>query len=127
MQADVNVSLTAISLLWNAADLLSKMLTPAATASAAGTASSARGAARPDGQALGPEEFEGLLRLLLGALQVPACGPELSCACGPRMRQLMLLHRTPNLLQLHLTTATLVRSSSRNCNGSAAAATHEGR
>jgi len=57
MQADVNVALTAMSLLWNAADLLSKMHQQAED----------RGNST---QVLSPEDFEGLLRLLLGSLQV---------------------------------------------------------
>jgi hypothetical protein len=59
MQADVNVSLTAMGLLWNAADLLSKMQLK-------------RDTDRPssDTHALTNAEVEELLRLLLGALQV---------------------------------------------------------
>ncbi len=57
MQADVNVALTAMSMLWNAADLLSKMHQQAVD----------RGNST---QVLSPEDFDDLLRLLLGALQV---------------------------------------------------------
>lgn len=57
MQADVNVALTAMSMLWNAADLLSKMHQQAED----------RGSST---QVLSPEDFDDLLRLLLGALQV---------------------------------------------------------
>lgn len=57
MQADVNVALTAMSMLWNAADLLSKMHQQAED----------RGNST---QVLSPEDFDDLLRLLLGALQV---------------------------------------------------------
>lgn len=57
LQADVNVALTAMSLLWNAADLLSKMHMQAED----------RGNST---QVLSPEDFEDLLRLLMGALQV---------------------------------------------------------
>ena len=62
MQADVNVALTAMSLLWNAADLLSKMHLQA-------------GDAGTSAQEIKPKDFEELLRLLLGALQV-CTGPE---------------------------------------------------
>ena len=60
MQADVNVALTAMSLLWNAADLLSRMHQQAEE----------RGNST---QVLSPEDFEDLLRLLLGSLQVLLC------------------------------------------------------
>ena len=63
MQADVNVSLTAISLLWNAADLVGK--------GQAGKASGSSTAEPPSGDA-GQEgsQSESLLRQLLAALQV---------------------------------------------------------
>ena len=62
-QADMNVSLTAISLLWNAADLLSKLssVPPAASATANGGAPS---------MALDAAQFQDLLRVLFVALQV---------------------------------------------------------
>ena len=55
----MNVSLTAISLLWNAADLLSKL----------SSAPSASEASMP-AAALDGTQFEGLLRVLFVALQV---------------------------------------------------------
>lgn len=58
-QADVNVSLTAMGLLWNAADLLSKMQLRSEAASG-----------QSDAAVLSSDDFEELLRLLLGALQV---------------------------------------------------------
>ena len=61
-QADVNVSLTAMGLLWNAADLLSKMQLQSEAASGGSEAPT-----------LSSADFEELLRLLLGALQVLAC------------------------------------------------------
>ncbi|BDA41918.1 Protein MON2 homolog [Coccomyxa sp. Obi] len=57
-QADVNVSLTAMGLLWNAADLLSKMQLRSEAASG-----------QSDAPVLSSDNFEELLRLLLGALQ----------------------------------------------------------
>ena len=69
------MSLTAISLLWNAADLLSRLhARPATPAAAAGRAAANSEEA---GQALSAEQFEELLRLLLGALQAraPHCSP----------------------------------------------------
>ncbi|EIE25629.1 hypothetical protein COCSUDRAFT_83636 [Coccomyxa subellipsoidea C-169] len=57
-QADVNVSLTAMGLLWNAADLLSKMQLQSEAASGGSEA-----------PVLSSADFEELLRLLLGALQ----------------------------------------------------------
>lgn len=62
-QVDMNVSLTAISLLWNAADLLSKL---------------SRAPASPEGPAaasLDAAQFEELLRILFIALQVPSSSP----------------------------------------------------
>lgn len=59
LQADVNVSLTAMGLLWNAADLLSKM-----------QLRRDKDSSGPETQALTNAEVEELLRLLLGALQV---------------------------------------------------------
>jgi hypothetical protein len=100
-QVDVNVSLTAISLLWNAADLLSKMQARGHHGSAAAaTRSSGEGGGRAapgaDATALGPEEFEELLRMLLAALQVlPSALSVLRCliwlappAAGTPHRQL---------------------------------------
>lgn len=58
-QEDVNVSLTAMGLLWNAADLLSKLQLQRQSASGGSEA-----------PVLPSADFEELLRLLLGALQV---------------------------------------------------------
>ena len=60
VQADMNVSLTAISLLWNAADLLSKLSSAPAAAN---------GGPAP-AVALDSTQFEELLRVLFVALQV---------------------------------------------------------
>ena len=59
-QADMNVSLTAISLLWNAADLLSKLSSAPAAANGGGAPLAA----------LNGAQFEELLRVLFVALQV---------------------------------------------------------
>jgi hypothetical protein len=68
-QADVNVSLTAMGLLWNAADLLSKMQLQSEAASGGSEA-----------PVLSSTDFEELLRLLLGALQVPSCALYHTCS-----------------------------------------------
>ena len=62
----MNVALTAMSLLWNAADLLSKMHLQA-------------GDAGTSAQEIKPKDFEELLRLLLGALQVRTVPEQGSC------------------------------------------------
>ena len=70
MQMDMNVSLTAVSLLWNASDLISKLhskvaLEPTGTDSGASTKPATSQAFEID-----TVQFEELIRQLFGALQV---------------------------------------------------------
>lgn len=96
LQADVNVSLTSISLLWNASDLLGKLYTKARSS---GSASSldlepdTNGNTGSPGAQLDSEQYQELVRLLYGALQVrPApwkccCQPPLMCCSrGERLQ-----------------------------------------
>lgn len=68
LQADLNVSLTAINLLWNAADLLAKR--------SVHSLSTATGDPLPNGTSpalLDKDNFEELLRFLFQAIQVIPC------------------------------------------------------
>lgn len=72
MQADVNVSLTSISLLWNASDLLGKLYTRTRSSSRASLDAeppTANGNTSPGAQ-LDSDQYQELVRLLYGALQV---------------------------------------------------------
>ena len=72
MQADVNVSLTSISLLWNASDLLGKLYTKARSSSRASLDAEPQlpnGTTSPGAQ-LDSDQYQELVRLLYGALQV---------------------------------------------------------
>lgn len=72
VQADVNVSLTSISLLWTASDLLGKLYTKARSSSRASLDAEpqlANGTTSPGAQ-LDSEQYQELVRLLYGALQV---------------------------------------------------------
>ena len=72
---DMNVSLTAVSLLWNASDLISKLhskSSPDATASSEPTDSNKPGPAMFKIDAV---QYEELIRQLFGALQVSLRNP----------------------------------------------------
>ena len=71
MQMDMNVSLTAIGLLWNASDLISKLHSKSTTE--AGNDSKAVAAQTFKIDAV---QFEELIRQLFGALQVPVIAIE---------------------------------------------------
>ena len=68
---DMNVSLTAIGLLWNASDLISKLHGKIAPDAAAANASDSKPVAAPAFK-IDAVQFEELIRQLFGALQVPA-------------------------------------------------------
>ncbi|KAK9811035.1 hypothetical protein WJX73_008056 [Symbiochloris irregularis] len=75
-QADMNVSLTAISLLWNAADLLSKLsAAPHRAHSQGGDFSSTSTTADNSSLPLDGQQFEELLRVLFVALQGVSTDP----------------------------------------------------
>lgn len=70
-QADVNVSLTAISLLWNASDLLGKLYTKARSSSRSSLDAEplSNGNTGSPAAQLDSEQYQELVRLLYGALQ----------------------------------------------------------
>lgn len=72
VQADVNVSLTSISLLWNASDLLGKLYTKARSSSRSSLEIEPvpNGNSGSPGAQLDSEQYQELVRLLYGALQV---------------------------------------------------------
>lgn len=72
VQADVNVSLTSISLLWNASDLLGKLYTKARDSSRSSLELELvpNGNSGSPGAQLDSEQYQELVRLLYGALQV---------------------------------------------------------
>ena len=72
LQADVNVSLTSISLLWNASDLLGKLYTKARSSSRSSLELELvpNGNSGSPGAQLDSEQYQELVRLLYGALQV---------------------------------------------------------
>ena len=72
VQADVNVSLTSISLLWNASDLLGKLYTKARSSSRSSLELEPvpNGNSGSPGAQLDSEQYQELVRLLYGALQV---------------------------------------------------------
>lgn len=73
VQADVNVSLTSISLLWNASDLLGKLYSKAPSSSSRSSLELEpvpNGNSGPPGAQLDSEQYQELVRLLYGALQV---------------------------------------------------------
>ena len=74
LQADVNVSLTSISLLWNASDLLGKLYSKAPSSSSRSSleaeAQLSNGNTGSPGAQLDSEQYQELVRLLYGALQV---------------------------------------------------------
>ena len=72
VQADVNVSLTSISLLWNASDLLGKLYTKARSSSRNSLELDPvpNGNSGSPGAQLDSEQYQELVRLLYGALQV---------------------------------------------------------
>lgn len=74
LQADVNVSLTSISLLWNASDLLGKLYTKARSSSRSSLEVEplTNGNTGSPGAQLDSEQYQELVRLLYGALQVGA-------------------------------------------------------
>lgn len=75
------MSLTAMGLLWNAADLLSKMQLQSEAASGGSEA-----------PVLSSADFEELLRLLLGALQVLSCVSLTTTSCCFCSEQQQLSH-----------------------------------
>ena len=83
VQADVNVSLTSISLLWNASDLLGKLYTKARISSSRSSLESepvANGNTGSPGSQLDSEQYQELVRLLYGALQVGCTCSQMSSA-----------------------------------------------
>lgn len=74
MQADVNVSLTSISLLWNASDLLGKLYSKARSRSSSRSSLEleppTNGNSGSPGAQLDSDQYQELVRLLYGALQV---------------------------------------------------------
>lgn len=70
MQADVNVSLTSISLLWNASDLLGKLYSKARSRSSLELEPPTNGNSGSPGAQLDSDQYQELVRLLYGALQV---------------------------------------------------------
>ena len=78
LQADVNVSLTSISLLWNASDLLGKLYSKAPSSSSRSSLEAEAQLSNGNtGAQLDSEQYQELVRLLYGALQV-------SCATHDR-------------------------------------------
>lgn len=77
MQADVNVSLTSISLLWNASDLLGKLYSKARSRSSSRSSMelepATNGNTGSHGAQLDSDQYQELIRLLYGALQVSSC------------------------------------------------------
>jgi len=69
LQADVNVSLTSISLLWNASDLLGKLYTKARSSSRSSLELELvpNGNSGSPGAQLDSEQYQELVRLLYGA------------------------------------------------------------
>ena len=77
VQADVNVSLTSISLLWNASDLLGKLYSKARSRSSSRSSlevePDTNGNTGSPGAQLDSDQYQELVRLLYGALQVSCC------------------------------------------------------
>ena len=77
VQADVNVSLTSISLLWNASDLLGKLYSKARSRSSSRSSlelePATNGNTGSPGAQLDSDQYQELVRLLYGALQVSCC------------------------------------------------------
>ena len=84
LQADVNVSLTSISLLWNASDLLGKLYTKARSSSRSSldVEPLTNGNTGSPGAQLDSEQYQELVRLLYGALQVSASSKLRSVSSG---------------------------------------------
>ena len=77
LQADLNVSLTSINLLWNAADLLAKRSVHSLNAGRKDDSAPLQNGSGPS--LLDREKFEELLRFLFESIQV--CHLVLRCSC----------------------------------------------